>query len=185
MMKDKYLVLTITCWVLLSICIILKLFGAAMFAASSNNETFINFCNYIQNSFLFYIVTPLFNITSTCIFLMAVLKVKKPDWRWLTPYIAYAILKTIFYKYNILFFILDILVIIIIPLLVDYHKWLRIIICVIINLSFQLVSMFLKLDHYKMFDDNLVVGIILSIDYYIMLILMWLYSIDKKKEETK
>lgn len=185
MMKNKYLILIISCWVLLALCIVAKLFGANIFIASTNNKMFIDFCNYVQNSFLYYIITPLFNIVSTSIFLMAVLKQKKPQLKWLLPYIAYAIIKTIFNKLDVLFFILDIAMMIIIPIIVDKTKWLRALIGIVLNLAFQFISMGLKLNNYQMFDNNLVVGIILTIDYYIMLVLYWLYSIEKRKEEVQ
>lgn len=165
---------------MLFVCVAIKLFGANIFIAGTNNEAFIGFCNGVQNTFWYYIVTPLFNITSTMIFIMAVLRVKKPNWKWLVPYSIYAIIKSIFNNLNVLFFILDFVVIIGLLLIFDRKHWLRIIISVLLNLGFQFISAFLKLNNYKMFDDNLVVGIILSIDYYIMLILFWLYSIEKK-----
>lgn len=184
MMKNKYFVLIISCWVLLLICVIAKLFGANIFIAGTNNQTFIDFCNYIQNSFWYYIVAPLFNISTATIYYMAVMKKRKPQIMWLFPYIIYAIIKTIFNKLDVLFFILDIIVMIGLPLIFDRKLWLRSTIAFLLNLGFQFISMFLKLNNYQMFDNNLVVGIILSIDYYIMLILFWLYSIEKVKKEV-
>ena len=184
-MKNKYLVLIISCWVLLLVCVLLKLLGANIFIAGTNNETFKAFCNYVQNSFWFYIITPLFNISTATIYFMAVLKTKKPSWKWLIPYSLYAILKCIFHKLDVLFFILDIFVVTGLPILVDKTKWKRAIIGTVLNLSFQFISMFLKLKNYTMFDNNLIVGIILSIDYYIMLVLFWLHSIDKQNKEVE
>ena len=56
-----------------------------------------------------------------------------------------------------------------------------IIIGVALVFAFQFLSMLLKMNQYAMFDENLVVGLILSIDYYIMLVLYWLYSVHFKK----
>lgn len=176
-MKNKYKVLIISCWAIFLIATAFKMFGANLFIAGSNNETFIRVCNYIQNSIIYYIIGTLFNIVGTTFYLMAVLEEKKPKLLWFIPLVLYTIVKTIFNKYDVLFFILDISVIMIgLPLLINYKMWLKISIGVVLNIVFQLLSQFLKLGQYGTFDNNVVIAVILSIDYYIMLVLFYLYS---------
>jgi len=183
MMKNPFRVLIITCWILLGLCCIAKLFGANWFTPAANNKNFIDACNYVETSFWYYIISATFNIITTSIYLMAVLKQNKPDIRWLIPLIIYAILKSIFHTQTVLFFILDIAVIMLgIPLLINHKLWLRIVLGVLINVLFQYISLYLKLDNYKVFGDNVLISLILSIDYVIMLVLFWLYSIRKIEE---
>ena len=65
------------------------------------------------------------------------------------------------------------------PILIDYKKWYISLLAFGLTLIFELISMFLKLDNYKIFDDNVLVSLLLSIDYIIMLVLFWLYRIRK------
>lgn len=184
MMKyNKYKVLIIICWILLGLCCLIKLFGANIFLASTNNLTFIDFCNYIQNSFWYFIVGIVFNLITCCLYYMALLKENKPSLKslkWFIPLLIYVVFKTIFYQQKILFLILDIMMMIGLPIIINRKIWYWSIISFILTLIFQVISMFLKLDNYKVFDDNVLVTLILSIDYIIMLMLFWLYRIRKE-----
>ena len=181
MMKDRYKVLIISCWSLLGICFLVKLLGANIFIASSENERFITLCNYIDTTFIRYIILYISNIISGSIYYMAVLKNNKPKIKWLIPYCIYVIIKFIFEDYVSLFFLLDVAIMTIYPILFDKTIWKRAIIGFGLNLGFQLISQFLKLNNFAMFDDNTLVFLLLSIDYYIMLILYWLYSTKRKE----
>ena len=46
----------ILCWILLIICFIIKLCGGNYFNIMCNNENFIRFCNFIENSIIKYII---------------------------------------------------------------------------------------------------------------------------------
>ena len=190
MMKNPIRVLIITCWILLILCCIAKLFGANWFIAHTNNQTFINFCDYVvKTPFLNFIVRFIVNTFSSSIYFMAIFQQKKPtlnDLKWFIPLVIYTTFKSIFYSNQILFFILDFVMTIVLPLIIDYKRWLMIVIGVALVFAFQFLSMLLKMNQYAMFDENLVVGLILSIDYYIMLVLYWLYSLRLKiyKEEN-
>lgn len=185
MMKNPFRVLIITCWILLILCCIAKLFGANWFIAHTDNQTFISFCDYVvATPFLNFLVRFVVNTISSSIYFMAVFQQKKPTLnglKWFIPLVIYTTFKSIFYSNQTLFFILDFVMTIILPLIIDYKRWLMIIIGVALVFAFQFLSMLLKMNQYAMFDENLVVGLILSIDYYIMLVLYWLYSVHFKK----
>lgn len=152
-----------------------------MFLAGTDNERFIALCSFIDSSFIKYIIYFTFNITSSSIYFMAVLKEKKPNLKWFIPYTIYAILKIIFNKYDLIFNILDFVIVPLLPIIINKKMWLRSIIGLGLMLLFQSVSLLLKFNNFTMFDENTLMVIILSIDYYIMLILYWLYSIKSKK----
>ena len=188
MMKNPIKVLIITCWVLLLVCCIIKIFCKDLFIAGTDNVNFINLCNYInQTKWLNFAVRYNINYMSCSIYYMAVLRESRPtlnSLKWMIPLAIYITIKLLFY-HTVVFFILDIVMMVGLPILIEHNK--KVIIFAIVgfglNTLFQLISMWLKLNNYKMFDDNLLVGIILSIDYYIMLTLYMLYSIKYFKKE--
>ncbi len=185
MKHNPFLVMIITSWILLVLAMICKLFGADWFIASSDNKTFIRLCNYIDNNKILYNLLPiLFNITTTSIYFMAILKENRPHLLWFIILIVYASVKVLFYN-QVVFFILDIILMIGLPLALKPKYWLIIIIGFLLNFIFQLISMATKMNHYKMFDDNTLVVLILNVDYVIMLVLFWLYRIKPKKEENE
>lgn len=184
MMKNKYKVLIKSCWILLFICCAFKLFGADIFIAGTNNENFIKVHTFIEeNIFIKYILYLLMNMISSGIYFMAVLKERKINLKWLIPYGIYAICKIIFNSFDSLFMILDFIIIPGLPIIINPKVWKRSLIGTFLNLGFQFISMFLKLDNFSMFDENALITLLLSIDYYIMLVLYYLYSNEKK--ETK
>ena len=46
----------ISCWVILVVCFIIKLFGGNFFAIVCNDEKFIKVCEFINNSVIKYII---------------------------------------------------------------------------------------------------------------------------------
>lgn len=189
MMKNKYKVLIITCWILLILCCIAKLFGANWFIAHTDNQRFIEACNYINETYWFnFIVRFTINYISCSIYYMSVLRQNKltlNSIKWAIPLAIYIVFKIIYNELDVLFFIFDVVMMIGLPIVIEHNKKILLFapIGFILNTLFQLISMWLKVNQYTMFDNDLLVGIILSIDYYIMLILYWLYSIRFFKEK--
>ncbi len=182
--RNPFLVMIITSWVLLIIAMILKLFGADWFIAGSENKTFIRLCNFIDSHFAVQcIVFALFNIFTTSIYFMAILKETRPHLVWFLILIVYASVKVVFYN-KVVFFILDIILMVVLPLILKPKYWIAILVGFVLNFGFQLISMATKMNNYKMFDENTLVGIILNIDYILMLTLFWLYRIKPNKKEV-
>ena len=166
------------------------MFGLNIFIASSDNETFKKFCNYIdEHLFLKYgIINLIINIIGSSLYYMAIFqepKFTKKTLCWFIPLIIYAIIKSACYNAKTVFYVLDIVMMIGLPLLIDYKKWLVIVITFVLTFVFQLISMVLKMNQYKMFDNNTLICLILSIDYYIMLVIYWLYRLEYKLKFRK
>lgn len=121
------------------------------------------------------------NVFSCSIYYMAILKEKKINLKWFIPLVIYSMLKIVFNKYDVLFTLLDFVMTIGLPLLINFKRWKSILIGTLLTLVFQSISLILKFNNFTMFDENTLMVMILSIDYYIMLILYWLYSIKDKK----
>lgn len=121
------------------------------------------------------------NIVSTSIYFMAVLKETKVNLKWFIPLVIYAIFKVLFNQYDILFFILDFVLVIGLPLLINIKRWKYILIGCGLNLLFQLISQITKNIGFSFVDEYTLIFMILNIDYYIMLILYYLYNNRKER----
>lgn len=167
---------------------VIKIFRNDLFIAHASNETYQKICTFVDsNDFVKYgLVNLPINILSCSIYYMAVLqesKIAKHSLKWMFPLVFYAILKAIFNKYDKVFYVIDIFMMIGLPILIDKSKWIWAIISFGATLLFQALSMIMKMNNYEMFDNNTIVFIILNIDYYIMLIIYYLYRLEYKKEK--
>lgn len=78
MKKNTFLILMLTCWCLLILAMLAKLLGANWFIATTNNEKFINVCNYIDNHFwLKATIMSIMSVISCSIYYIAVLNTGK------------------------------------------------------------------------------------------------------------
>ena len=187
-MKNKYKVLIISCWVLLVIAMILKLLGSDWFIATSDNKRFIKLCDYIDDHYVLQsIIYAIIGFISCNIYYMAVLQEKritKKSLKWIIPVLIYSIAKAFLGIYmSVVFVLLDFFMTIGLPIIIDKKSWKLAIIGTILLWVFQLISLIAKMNNYKMFDNNTLIDIILNIDYYIMLVLFYLYVISRKKNK--
>ena len=175
MMKDKYRVLINSCWILLFICLILKLFGANIFEPYTDNKTFINLCNFIDgNLCVKYILYAIFSLCLNSLFVFSVMKEKfytKIQAIVFIPLIitmAQLILNLIFY---------------ITPIIFDKKIWKRLIVGIILTILFQVMSIVIKnIGKWNLNEEKTLIVIIMQIDTYIMMILYYLYSNFNRKE---
>lgn len=182
-MKDKYKTLITACWIVLICCFIVKLLGGNWFEIACNNDKFIAFCNTYKNTIIEYIIGFITYTTTATLYYLALFKRKwyvKKDIIWIVLISIFAIVKRIFIKYQLLLGLTEILIIIGFPIILDIKKWYRPIIAYGLTFVFQLISLLTKNIGIKVIDDNFIVSLIFSIDYYIMLILYYLYA---NKEE--
>lgn len=191
----------ILCWIMLIVCFIIKLFGGNWFEIICNNEHFIRIGKYIDEhlilkyciAFPFYIV-PAYFVLSTCCLLV------KPNWKqvlailclstsvWFTQFISQEV-KTI----------CEIAMFVVIPYIMillsnDRSNWKEqikrtwyggILACTL-YITFQVLSFVTRNIGIVIVDDNILITIILMIDYYIMIALYCLYvRLKLKKEKEK
>lgn len=183
-MKDKYKTLITACWVVLLCCFVVKLLGGNWFEIACTNEKFIAFCNKYQNTIIEYIVGVITYTISVTLYMLAILKqkwFKGKQYIILLIIFSFAILKRILINYQILLIILEILITIILPIIINYKKWYRPLIAYCLLFAFQSISLLTKNIGIKVIDTNFLISLIFSIDYYIMIILYYLYA---NKEEN-
>jgi hypothetical protein len=182
--KDKYKTLITSCWVVLLCCFIVKLLGGNFFAIVCENEKFIKFCEYCNTGVMYWVISSVVYTVSTTIYLMAVCKFKKPKLLLIGVVIGIYISKVILTKYAIISAIVEFIALVLIPIFLcskNKHIWKRSLIGYASLFAFQLISLVIKNIGIKVLYYDSLTALIFSIDYYIMLILYWLYSI---KEDT-
>lgn len=171
----------ILCWIVLGLCFIVKLFGGNFFNIVCQDERFINFCNYVQNSFWYYVVSFITSAITHYFIWSIMFDVskfnKKQSIALSIIFIVTFIIQSIMNYYNLSNYIILMSVIryIIVPFVFKCN-WKRILIVNVLDIIFQLIAMVTKNVNIMGFDDNVLVALIFMIDYYIMLILTWLYN---------
>lgn len=187
-MKNKYETLIISCWVVLIICLLIKLLGGNYFQIVCQNQTIIKVCNYIENSFLYYVFCFILYFFGTIFYFKAVLRQIKLRNKYLCIYVVVVVLwllKLLLNKYICLTFGIEMLCLICIPTIFNRKKWWKYILCYMLTIAFQVITLITKNIGLKMVDTNFLIGIIYSIDYYIMIILFYLYATKSKRGEVK
>lgn len=179
-MKDKYKTLITSCWVVLLCCFIVKLLGGNFFVIVCENEKFIKFCDFVEGNILKYILSFILYFVGTYIYFKAVLvKLSKRQDNILTIIVSgWWLIKLLLYKFDLLIFILDVIFMIVTPIIINHNKqyiWSDSIVGFVLNFIFQAVSIVTKSLSFSFVDDKFIIGTIFSIDYYIMIILYYLY----------
>ena len=191
MNKRAFLVVIIACWVLLILALIVKLFGVNWFTPAIENERFVSFCNWLDNHRAVYIIiATILYIPSTYLYYLAVTNQKIGKDLWvIILFSPCAFLKSDSSNKVLLIigFVIEFAIMIIIPLLkLKGKQKFRVLIGVALLIAFQLISNFTKISDWNLANKGSLVGMILTIDYYIMIILYYLNVryIDKSKERT-
>lgn len=183
--KSTYGMLITISWALLIICLIIKLFGGNWFELNAENSKFIQFCLYVdKHIWLKRSVACLVSIIST-IPLMCLIYNKK-DWKLkhIIIYLIVMIVKSIIGWYiPLLNTLIDLLFLILIPILIT-KNWKRPIIYNIIIMVLQLITIFIRnLSIDFNVQTTTIQGIIYQVDYYVMLILLFLYNFKGKEKK--
>ena len=193
MPNDKLKYAIIASWCVLAFCFIIKLLGSNVFVFVCTNEKVIALCNFIDKTFLLYITNFALFYFGTFYYYKAVLKEKVLTRR--TKYIHLVLLGQYFIKLLIQFLIpaeaqlllvliFDTTIFILAPIILKRDVWKRALFGIVLLYDFQLVSMFIRnLGIHFAVSSTLLVAMF-SIDYYIMILLYYFYSIKEKKGDV-
>lgn len=167
---------------------VFKLCGSNVFEIAVSNEQFISVCNWLDGEGIWcnYALSAVMSITSTAFLMLAAGHDNKPTCKHLLL-IGCTIIPIWVVKIfsSIAGFVLDCVSIIVVPAIIS-KKWWTGFVGLALNVAFQAISMFIRgIDFGHTFDDNTILSLIFSIDYYIMIALYFLYmaSIKTKKED--
>lgn len=175
----------IICWVLLAICLVIKLFGGNFFGIMCESDNFISFCKFCDDSFVKYILYFLYFMFES-VMLLAILK---PDiFKYKLRVVLYVIFATLFWCFKIL----SELRIVVLPLWLSTpitlcylfvllslisKKWWQSLIVIALDTVFISMATYTKnLCFAGYLTDSFLITTIFMVDYYIMLILTHLYS---------
>ena len=187
--KSPYELIILISWIALIICLIVKLFGGNWFELWLENDNFIKFCEFVdETQWLKMVLAFIIGIFTTYPLMCLIYNVKYYKGLWLILYIIIMILKSLSSWYLLVVsYIMDALILIIIPMIIT-KNWKRPIIVNIIILGLQLMTLAVRnLNVGTGFNVNntFIIQVLYQIDYYLMLILLYLYNIKKMNKEVK
>ena len=187
--KSPYGLIILISWIALIICLIVKLFGGNWFELWLENDNFIKFCEFVDETiWLKRTLAVIIAITSTYLIMCLIYNVKYYKGLWILLYVVIMVLKSLSSWYLLVVsYIMDALILIVIPMIIT-KNWKRPIIVNIIILGLQLMTLAVRnLNVGTGFNVNntFIIQVLYQIDYYLMLILLYLYNIKKMNKEVK
>lgn len=185
MPKNKYKMLIITSWIVLFICFIIKIIGLRNFDLESDNSKFIKLCNYVDNVlWLKVTIACIVCVLTTYLVICVLINKKYLNIKNSLIYIPLIITGSIIGWYNqIINIIIQIIYLLIIPLIQTKGKFKRVIFTIIFVSLFQIISLLIRNINITNFNDNnCMISLMFQIDYYIMILLLYLYNFKERKE---
>lgn len=184
----------IVCWVLLAICLIIKICGGNIFNIACETEAFIKFCNYCDTSFIRYVIYfAYFMFESTVYALTLKPETKITDKRFWFYFISCVIFWAIKVLYEVGIIKINIIIANIIPLIILYLLLLLFskrpvmsILIILYQTALVLLSSYIKsISLTGTLSESALMTFIFYIDYYIVFLMTMLYSkiIYLKKEK--
>lgn len=179
----------IIAWCLLIACCAFKLFGSEVFNVAVESQRFIEVCNWLDGDGVWckYILMFIMNLSATTFVILASALKYKVSWKWLIIIMVCAsAIWGIKFANSIAAFVLECVQFIVLPALIS-KKWYYGIVGLVLNFVFQLFSMFIRGQEAIIFDDNTILSLVMTIDYYIMIALYYMYAIliNKRKEDKQ
>lgn len=170
--------------VVLLICFIIKLLGGNWFELGTDNERFIAFCNFVDNTqWLKMILACIICVGSVYIIECLLLNKKKLSPKELALYLPLIVIGSISsWKLQIVSLIAQILYFIVFPLIQTKGKWKRVLFINIFVMLLQVISiLFRNIGNWNFNENNFMFQTLIQVDYYLMLILAYLYNFNEKE----
>lgn len=186
----------IICWVLLAICLVIKIFGGNFFAIVCENEKFVAFCNYCDSSFAKYIVWFMYFALESTVLLLII----KPELKicskkfvyYIISIFAFWIIKILYdlgiIKTSVFISGLISLVVLYVLLLIFSKKPLMSLLIILYQTILGVIASYVKsISFLGTLSDSAMFTFIFYIDYYIVFFMTLFYSktIKIKKEKVK
>ena len=171
------------CWFSLIFCMVIKLFGGNYFEIASKNETFVNVCNWIDGNFIKEIIRFVFLNITFYLYCSSIMRKKLNLKEFIFSHILLIIVQVIKYSNSNLGFVADCIMLFFVPFMLSRWKFKNSIIGFLLINAFQLISLFTRNISLGILENTMLIEIILQVDYYIMLILYYLYSVKLKGEK--
>ena len=158
------------CWVCLFVCIAIKVLGGDYFNIVVTNQRFIDICNMVDNNIVILRILQFIVFFSTSYLYFNSILYGKTSAKFNLLYIVLYAIKFIDLTFAA---IIDSICMILLPLLykVPFHISMVHYFGIVIM---QCFSMYIRSLSNVYLPDNALIGLIMNIDYYIMLILLYL-----------
>lgn len=185
--KSPYgLIITIS-WIALILCLIIKLFGGNWFELWLENDKFIGFCEFVDNTqCLKIILACIICVASTIPVYLIMLNDNKPKFYILIILILLTIIKSILSWFNSTITLIMDIIILLGVISIFNKKPLRNLICFSITLGFQFLTIGVRsLSLNFNIGNTFIEQTLYQIDYYLMILLFYLYNFKNKKKEDK
>ena len=185
MTLKNFRVLIITSWVVLIACFLIKILGGNWFEFAVENEKFVLFCNFVDDTpDLKILLTAVIYCISTYFAVCAMVGKSKLSKGQNAIIIIYMLIRSIIgWYYAWLSFLMDIVLLLGITTLIS-KKFGRSVIGFLLINAFQIISLITRNIGIANFNNqSYVVMLLLQIDYYIMIFMYYLYGIKKKGVE--
>ena len=182
--NDTYGMLIFVSWIVLIVCLVIKIFGGNWFELGTENSKFIEFCTYVDETmWIKMILACLINVVSNYFVICLFLNKDKLNILQLSIFVPLLIIKSLVSWYNVvLSYLLDLITLIILPMVFGKFKnWKRVLIVNVLVFILQLITIIIRNLSFINFNlDNTFIGQVLyQVDYYILIILSYLYNTKK------
>lgn len=185
--SNTYGMLIVVSWIVLIICMIIKLFGGNWFELGTENDKFIAFCQFVDNTmWLKMTLACLIHLFTTYPIICIILNKKYLSIKLSIIFIPIMITKSILGWYNTLIAsIIDIFITFIIPIILT-RNWKRPLVVIILVLLFQVISIVFRNVSFEFNVANTFLQqSIIQVDYYLMILLFYLYNFKIFQEESE
>ena len=188
--NNKYGILIIVSWVVLLVCLVIKLIGGNWFELGVENDKFITFCGFVDDHlWLKMILACIIYLASGYPIICIILNKKKLDFKEIICFAPLMIVKSILgWYFSVIAFILDIFILLGLTTIFN-KKPLRNIICFLIITLFQLLTIGIRNISFWLggfnFGNSFIEQLLYQVDYYLMILLFYLYNFKNKQKEVK
>lgn len=175
-------------WASLAFCFIIKIFGGNFFEILSDNQHYKALCEYVDCHFLAkYLIASCSSMLCQSLYTLSILQEYKfTKWQLIITTISVLLSTLIKFFSNTIGLIFDVWLLIGLPLifLKNIKRAWEIVISVLFNFLFQLVSLITKNLSFGFIDDSTFITLIYAIDVYIMCLLYYLYRNYQKEKKS-
>lgn len=187
MNKKQLKTVIIVCWILLAICFVIKIFGGNWFELSSDNEKFVQFCTFVDNTmWLKMILVCCISVITSYPVYCVLLNKKKLSTKETIIYLSLTIFKSFISWYSaVVSLIIDVFIMLVLSTIIN-KKIFRSIVCFFIILIFQVITLIIRNSEFTFLQNTFIFQTLYQIDYYIMIALLYLYNFKSLigKEES-
>lgn len=184
------------CWVVLAVCLIIKLFGGNYFGIMCDNARVVAFATWIDNHFIGkYLIGLISSGISYTFYYLAIMKKRFFNLlQAIFVYVSVAVfvaLRIVFQSSALITILIDSIQFFAVPMILcrkEFPRWVipRIIVGFVLITIFQAVSMLIKNLSFKcLISENTIICAIYMIDVYIMLCLYYMYCNNLQYKRRK